>query len=768
MILECNKCALSKHKCISGEGPKPADIMIIGQSLGPKELRQERLFVGKSGELLNNILSKIGLDRKNIYITNIVKGYIPPGQTVSKTFIRICSKTHLENEIKEIKPKVIICLGAVASSFFGKKLIPNSIFFNDEYNCHVITTHHPARLLRSYSDKLRKEFTKTFEKAIEIINGSKTIFPFNPDIKIIDNEYELNRYNNALGNIIAVDLETTGLNFLTDDILTVGISDGIHHLGVKFDENTKPIIKEILEKRKIVGQNFKFDYKFLLKEGISLYNNVYFDTKLAHFLVDRESPHNLEALALKYLHTKLSKGTIDFNNRVAYTNEDFNKYCTYVANDAAMTFEIYKILKPIIDENFSKVFNCVLIPSLVWLAEAEYYGVKIDRNYVEQYMNSIKYKLKTLETDIINDSDVRNFCKIYNISEFNIRSPKQLCGFLYDYLGLESSNKNTAENTIIYLIDKYPNCEFLKKILEYRQLHKSYTTYLVNLLKFSEEDGNIHCEYDQCRTPTGRLSAHKPNTQNIPKGGEIAKNIRRAFIARDRYTLIEADYKQIEFRCLAHLSRDKHMIELINEGKDIHRLIASLAYMKKEKDITDEERRIAKTIVFGLMYGRGEKSIAEQFKISIDEARNIKTTFFGTFREAGNWIEKVKRFAKQNGYVKNLFGRKIEIPQLFSKNKDEIAYGLRCAINYPIQGTAADITNFAGGLIFKKFKELNIDARLIMNIHDALVIECRDEIIEQIKELITKIMTEDVRNLINFRVKLEIDIEKGKNLAFGK
>ena len=767
MIIQCNKCALSKHKCVAGEGPKPADIMIIGQSLGPEELRQEKPFVGKSGELLNNTLSKVGLNRNNIYITNIVKGYIPPGQTVSKTFVRICSKTHLENEIKETKPKVIICIGSIASSFFGKKLIPNSVFFNDKYNCYIIITHHPARLLRSYSDKLRKEFIEAFEKAVEIINGSEVSSTFNPNIKIIDNPKDLMSYDKILKDIIAVDLETTGLNFLIDKIITVGISDDIYHLGIKYGEDTKPIIKEILEKRKIIGQNFKFDYKFLLKENIALHNNVYFDTKLAHFLIDRASPHNLEALALKYLHTRLSKGTIDFDN-INPTKIDIKKYSIYVGNDAAMTYELYKIFKPIIDKDFNKVFNYVLIPSLVWLAEAEYYGVKINKEYVEQYTNSIKYKLKALETDIINDKDIQEFCKKQNISEFNIRSPRQLHDFLYEFLGLECANKNTAENTIVYLIDKYPKYEFLKKILEYRHLHKSYTSYLINLLKFSKEDGNIHCEYDQCRTPSGRLASRSPNLQNIPKGSEIAKNIRKAFIARKGYTLIEADYKQIEFRCLAHLSRDLHMIELINEGKDIHRLIASLAYMKKEEDITDEERRIAKTIVFGLMYGRGEKSIAEQFKISIDEARNIKNTFFGTFREAGNWIEKVKRFAKQNGYVKNLFGRKIEIPQLFSKNKDEVAYGLRCAINYPIQGTAADITNFAGGLIFKKFKELNIDARLIMNIHDALVIECRDEIIEQIKELITKIMTEDVRNLINFRVKLEIDIEEGKNLAFGE
>ena len=450
MLIQCNKCALSKHKCVAGEGPKPADIMIIGQSLGPEELRQEKPFVGKSGELLNSTLSKVGLNRNDIYITNIVKGYIPPGQTVSKTFVRICSKTHLENEIKEIKPKVIICIGSIASSFFGKKLIPNSIFFNDKYNCYIITTHHPARLLRSYSDKLRKEFIEAFEKAVEIINGSEITSVFNPNIKIIDNPKDLVNYDKMLKDIIAVDLETTGLNFLIDKIITIGISDGIHHLGIKYGEDTKPIIKEILEKRKIIGQNFKFDYKFLLKENIALHNNVYFDTKLAHFLIDRASPHNLEALALKYLHTRLSKGTIDFDN-INPTKIDIKKYSVYVGNDAAMTYELYKIFKPIIDKDFNKVFNYVLIPSLVWLAEAEYYGVKINKEYVEQYTNSIKYKLKALETDIINDKDIQEFCKKQNISEFNIRSPKQLHDFLYEFLGLECANKNTAENTICLL-----------------------------------------------------------------------------------------------------------------------------------------------------------------------------------------------------------------------------------------------------------------------------------------------------------------------------
>jgi len=210
------------------------------------------------------------------------------------------------------------------------------------------------------------------------------------------------------------------------------------------------------------------------------------------------------------------------------------------------------------------------------------------------------------------------------------------------------------------------------------------------------------------------------------------------------------------------------MIDLINSGKDIHKIIASVAYLKSEKDITDKERTVAKTLTFGILYGRGVKSIAEQLNTSYEEAMKVRNTIFEVFKDAVKWVERVQNFAKQHGYVKTMTGRKVLLHGVYSKEPEKVAYDLRRAVNQPVQGGAADLTNLAGYYIMKEFQDKNLDAFILLNVHDAIYVECKDEIISEVKEIITRIMTKEVPAFLNLRVKLKIDIKQGKNLLFNK
>jgi len=757
----CTKCSLSKSNCcLTGIGSKTADLMVIGQSPTSDELINKIPFSGYCGRKVKAELDKSGIPQDNVYFTNVVKCLVPHGKTLTKTSVRKCSIEWLSKEVQQIKPKVIIALGSKACQFFDLKFISNTYFYNSDYNCYVITAHHPLKLCLSYSDTLHTEFSEAFKIAYRLLNNDETAI--NAESKdVVNAEYveELSdEIMESLGDVLAVDLETTGLNFLCDTIVSVGMSDGTRTIGVPITDNNVQVLSKYLSIKKIVGHNFKFDMKFLRKVGINC--NVYFDTMSAHFLIDKDSPQSLSELALKYLHTNLTKGTIDFEN----DDIDVKQMCIYGANDAWLTYNLYNIFKTTINSKFSKLYYNIIIPTLIWLANAEYRGVKVDRAYITSNMNTLQYTLKSILIDIEEDETIKRYCKEMEV-EFKINSHKQLFDLLYTYLKCNSKNKKTNEKTLGYLSNRYAKYQFIKKIVEYRKAYKIYKTYLNNLIEYSQYDNRIHCNYNQSRVPTGRLSSSSPNLQNIPKEGDLAKLVRRSFVAEDGYTLMEADFKQAEFRSLAHYSNDSYMVSLINAGKDIHRIIAAVSYLKKEEDVTDHERSVAKTIVFGMMYGRGAKAISEELGIPVSEAENIKTNFCTMFKQSFKWMEDVKKFAKKYGYVKTLTGRIITLPDIYSKDKEVVSKALRCSVNYPIQGTAADMTNMAGAELYKALIDKKLDAHLIMQIHDSLIVECKKDIENEVKELMNEIMTKAVPNKLGFKVKLEIDIVNGDNLA---
>ena len=385
MKFECNKCSLYKYKGpLKGEGPIPSNLMIVGQVPTLIDADKEKLFVGKVGEQLDAALANAAISRDQVYITNVVKCYVPSNKTITKTQILKCGSIHLEEEIKKVHPKVILVLGNIASKYFGKKFIVNSYFYNEKYQCYIVITYHPMKFIFTYDDDLFNTFKKGFIIAKDLLE-KKPQKQIDLGNKIIKDSITLKDLI-PLGNTFALDLETTGVEFYKNNIVTIGLSNGNYTLGCLFQKN-KDVLNKFLINKKIIGSNIKFDYKFLKKNGIKI--NIYFDDMLAHSLIDPISPHNLKAMSLKYLHTKLSKGEIDFDN-TKISDIDYNQWSDYVANDAWMTYKLYEIFKPIIDKEYKFIFYNVVMPTTQWLAEAEFRGIKVDRDYISKEMSVIK------------------------------------------------------------------------------------------------------------------------------------------------------------------------------------------------------------------------------------------------------------------------------------------------------------------------------------------------------------------------------------------
>jgi len=771
MYLDCKECSLGKHnQCLAGTGPVPSQLMIVGQNPGLTEIRTGLPFQGKSGELLNQVLRQVGLERKEIYITNIVKGYIAPGKNVSKTTVRICSSKHLAKEVEVVKPKVIICLGAKAASFFTSKRVGiGSYFYHDTYKCFIVITVHPARLFRSNDPRLKKVLVESFVTAKKLLTANVETSTSEPNISVVLTPEELSQFFNTvvLGKRIALDLETTGFDFKSDSILVIGLSDGRQTVGIDFalfldNEQYKNRLVALLASREIITQNGKFDAKFLLSNGIDITDNIVFDTMLASNLLNPNQPHSLEALSSKYLHTYLTKGTIDFDNVEQYSKAELARY---VGNDAWMTFKVSEFLEQEIKEKrLTFLLENVSVPTLRYLACAEFRGLQLNIEKLKAMVSTLDYKLKSIEASILQHPTIIAALKKLDLTELNIKSPKQLGQILYDVLQLEVEDlpKNTSEATLTAIAEKYKDRQdlsFIPLLIEYRSLYKVKHTYLEGWLEISDEAGKIYPNFTQTVTATGRLSCRKPNLQNIPKSGDLAKQLRSCFKPAPGFVIIEADFKQLEFRLLGHYSQDPALIELIKAGKDIHRMVASNCFGKPEEEITKQERSIAKTVVFGVIYGRGTWSIARQFNITEQRAEQIVQSFKSMFPKAAIWILKAQEFLKQTGYVKNSFGRIIPVPQIYSRDKSKVSHALRCAVNYPIQSLGADITNMSGGLLHSYLKQRKMPAWLLVNIHDALICEANESVVEQVKQLMKQVMENEVPAKIKLRVPLKVDIE---------
>lgn len=485
--------------------------------------------------------------------------------------------------------------------------------------------------------------------------------------------------------------------------------------------------KEFLKRNKIICH----DVKALMKETGTSNVNCVFDVMLGAYTVSTsDQSYALDRLCEKYL-------------GIPFSSE----------NGAQIIYRLYKVLdKRLHDDGNSNVLYDMELPLAKVLYKMEALGFRVD---VEGLKNYSSYLVSLADA-----------CKerIYMLAgeEFNINSPKQLGEILFEKMGLKHGKKtksgySTSAEILEELADEN---EIVNEILEYRKLVKLNSTYCEGLLKVADKNGRIHTTFNQTVTVTGRLSSTEPNLQNIPIRTELGKNLRKYFITKGKdYVLIDADYSQIELKVLAHMSRDANMIHAFRSGADIHRMTASQVFHVPFDLVTDDMRKRAKAVNFGIVYGIGDFSLAKDLHISRKEAKDYIASYFDTYPDVHAFIKSLVLRAKETGYAETMFGRRRYVSELSSNNKNIQAFGERVAMNSPIQGTAADIIKIAMINVDKALTEAKIDAALILQVHDELIIESHISCADKAKEILKR----EMESAVSLAVALTADVGVGEN-----
>ncbi len=511
--------------------------------------------------------------------------------------------------------------------------------------------------------------------------------------------------------------------------------------------------------KEIIAQNFKYDLKIMKRYGVEIQNKV-FDTMLVHYLMNPDMKHNMDILSETYLNyrpvsiTELigKKG----KNQRSMKELDPKEIVEYAGEDADITLQLKEKFQPELEKPYiSDLYHNVEGPLLQVLAEIELEGVNIDKEHLESYS-------KELESYLI---DLEKVIKESAGTEFNLDSPKQLGQILFEVLKISDKPKKTpsgqyktSEDILALYKADHP---IISEILEYRQLRKLKSTYVDPLpLMVNKTTNRLHTNYMQTVAATGRLSSNNPNLQNIPIRSEKGREIRKAFIPRDKeHRLLAADYSQVELRIIAALSNDENMISDFVSGEDIHSATASKVFGVDMADVDREMRSKAKAVNFGIIYGQGAFGLAQNLGIRRGEAKEIIENYFKRYAKIQSYMADNIEFARNNGYVETILGRRRYLKDINSSNAIVRGYAERNAINAPIQGSAADVIKLAMINIHAKFKKENFRSKMIMQVHDELVFDAHIEEIDIIKPIIVS----EMQNAYEMKVPLLVEVDMGEN-----
>lgn len=586
-------------------------------------------------------------------------------------------------------------------------------------------------------------------------------------------EADLNRWVEKLkqAKLFALDTETDNLDYMAANL--VGISFALEngeaaYLPLQLDYLGAPktlekitaltLLKPVLENPAIqkVGQNFKYDLTIFARNGIDV-QGVAFDTMLESYVLNSTGRHNMDDLAKRYLgHQTISFEEIagKGKNQLTFNQIPLGKGAEYAAEDADVTMKLQQMLweKLSKEPSLEKLFKEMELPLLGVLSRMERRGVLIDSDALFLQSNEIANRLSELEEQAY----------VLAGQPFNLASTKQLQEILFDKLGLPVIQKTPkgAPSTNEEVLEELAFSHELPKVLvEHRGLSKLKSTYTDKLPQMvNPQTGRVHTSYHQAVTATGRLSSSDPNLQNIPIRNEEGRRIRQAFIAREGFTVVAADYSQIELRIMAHLSQDQGLINAFTQGKDIHRSTAAEIFGVALDEVTSEQRRNAKAINFGLIYGMSAFGLSRQLGIGRTDAQSYMDLYFKRYPGVQTFMHDIREKAKAQGYVETLFGRRLYLPDINSSNGMRRKAAERVAINAPMQGTAADIIKRAMIQLDQKLQN-DPDIAMIMQVHDELVFEVRSEKVEFYSEFI-KTHMESAANLV---VPLIVEIGQGTN-----
>ena len=531
--------------------------------------------------------------------------------------------------------------------------------------------------------------------------------------------------------------------FITDEYL----KDAVQKLGVLSDANKKRQIRV-------------FDLKEILwafeKDGnLRISQDAFVDVSIASYLLKpNDENYEPEQIALQYLNITFPSKSELFGKagvqEMLMTKLD--ELAEYACESAYVSlFSADLILKELENENMTELFANIEMPLVFVLYDMQKEGVRVDKEGLKSYGEVLGNRIQVLEKEIYDEAG----------EEFNINSPKQLGVILFEKMNMPYKKKtksgySTAADVLDKLAPEYP---FVKKILEYRQLAKLKSTYADGLEAYISEDGRIHGKFNQTITATGRISSTEPNLQNIPIRMELGRQIRKVFIPKEGCVFLDADYSQIELRIMAHMSKDEKLIEAYNMAEDIHRITASQVFGVPFDEVTDLQRRNAKAVNFGIIYGISSFGLSQDLSISRKEASDYIEQYFKTYPKIKGYIDSMVEDAKKTGYSLTMFNRRRPIPELKSSNFMQRSFGERVAMNAPIQGTAADIIKLAMIRVYDALKKGGYKSKLLLQIHDELLVETYPDEIEDVK----KIIEDGMKNAVKLSVPLEIDMKQGNN-----
>ncbi len=666
------------------------------------------------------------------------------------------------------KPALLEIFKELEFRGFAQKLLNEDIGFNETKSVEKPKPQNAQTDLFNSPDLFSQDVENNSPK--EMAANFKTINELNHIYELIDS-------TEKIINLIALlkqhhefcfDTESTSLNTLNAELVGFSFSVKEHEayyvpineskaLALEQINLFKPLFED--ETKTLIGQNIKYDYQVLKNYGIDIKNKL-FDTMVAHFLIMPDMRHNMDLLAQTYLnYSPVSISTLigkKGSDQLSMRSVDINLIKDYAAEDADITLQLKNNFVPkLIEHELEKLFNEVELPLIKVLANIEREGINIDVPALKEFSLQLQNDIAIVEAEI----------QSFAGTKFNVSSPKQVGEILFEYLKIIDKPKKTktgqyatGEDVLSKLESLHP---IVAKILDYRELVKLKNTYVDTLPELvNKTTGRIHTSFNQVVAVTGRLSSDNPNLQNIPIRTEKGRQIRKAFIPRDEnHILLSADYSQIELRIVASISGDTNMCEAFRLKKDIHTATAAKVFGVNEDEVTKEMRYKSKSVNFGIIYGQGAFGLASNLNIPRKEAQDLINNYFKEYGAIKNYMDDTIEFARENGFVKTLLGRKRWLSDINSNNATVRNYAERNAINAPIQGSAADMIKMAMINIYNELKNNNFKTKMLLQVHDELVFDVYKPELEMVKPIIEKLM----REALPLNVPVEVGIGVGLN-----
>lgn len=572
--------------------------------------------------------------------------------------------------------------------------------------------------------------------------------------------------------VFAFDTETTSLNYKQAKVIGVSFSVkageaayvpfGHDYVGVPQQLTEKKVLgnlKPLLEDKNLskIGQNLKYDAHVLSNHNIEM-QGIAEDTMLQSYVLDSMQRHNMDAMALRFL----DHNTIHFEDiagkgvkQLTFNQIDLEQAGPYAAEDADITLQLHEVISKQLKQNKTlyKVYTDIELPLLSILKKIEATGVKVDVAMLHKQSKQLAVRMEEIEKQTYEAAG----------ETFNLASPKQLQHILFEKMEIPVVRKtpkgqpSTAEDVLQELAEQY---EIPKLLLEHRSLSKLKSTYTDKLpLQVDSNTGRVHTSYNQTVAATGRLSSTDPNLQNIPIRSEEGRRIRQAFVAEKGYKLLAADYSQIELRIMAHLSQDKSLLDAFANEVDVHKATAAEVFNVELDEVDTQQRRAAKAINFGLIYGMSAFGLAKQLNIGRYEAQDYVNLYFERYPGVKEYMDSTREKAHEQGYVETVFGRRLYLPEINARNKQRQQYAERTAINAPMQGSAADIIKLAMIKVDAALTKTQMDAKVVMQVHDELVVEVASTEIDKLGELLKA----NMESAAELSVSLLVEIGSGKN-----